>query len=104
MLESSGPAMLAVESMLVMAADTGEETWLERASGLTGDELAENLVKYAPEAEGQDIADSAVSQFLNQRYGDTAAQISDQWADIHDDMLWFETYNDENGLWMNDSE
>ncbi len=104
MLESSGPAMLAVESVLVMACDTGEETWLDRASGLTGDEMAENLVKYAPEAEGQDVADSAVSQFLGQRYGDTAAQLSEQWADVHDDMLWYEAYNEEHDLWQHDNE
>ena len=53
MLESSGPAMLAVETLLAMAADTGEESWLDRASGLTGDELSENLAKYVPEAEGR---------------------------------------------------
>ena len=104
MLESSGAAMLAVESLLVMGADPGEETWLERASGLTGDELAENLVKYAPEAEGQDIAPSAVSQYLGLKYGDTAKVIADQWTDVNEKMLWFENYNEENGLWPQDGE
>ena len=69
MLESSGPAMLIVEIFLALGADPSEDTWLERASGLTGDELAENLVKYAPEAEGQDVAPSAVPQYLGQKYG-----------------------------------
>ena len=104
MLESSGPASLAVESILLLAADTGEETWLDRASGLTGDELSENLVKYAPEAEGQDVAPSAIPQYLGQTYGDTAARLCDQWADVHDDILWFESYNGENGLWQADDE
>ena len=104
MLESSGPASLAVETILVVAADTGEETWLERASGLTGDELSENLVKYAPEAEGQDVAPSAIPQYLGQTYGDTAGLLCNQWNDVHDDIIWFESYNKENGLWQQDDE
>ena len=103
-LESSGPAVLAVEALLAMGTDTGEETWIERASGLTGEDLAENLVKYVPEAAGQDVADSAVSQFLNQKFGDTADVLSNQWHDIHDEMIWYEAYNEENGLWQDDGE
>ena len=103
-LESSGPAILAVESLLVLAADTDEQTWVERASGLTGDDLAENLVKYAPQAAGRDIAPSEVPMYLNERYGDTATTLADQWSTINEDMLWFESYNEENSLWPNDDE
>ena len=104
MLESSGGAMIAVEALLVMGADPGEETWLKRASGLTGDELAENLVKYVPEAEGQDIAPSAVSQYLSQKYGETAKVIAGQWSDVNEQMLWYENYNKENDLWQKENE
>ncbi|MBQ6354508.1 MAG: hypothetical protein IJJ07_06160 [Lachnospiraceae bacterium] len=104
MLESSGPAMLAVESVLVMAADTGEETWIERACKLTGDELEENLPKYVPEAEGQDISDSVAAQYLNQQYGDTAAALAEQWDDINEELRWYESYNDEHGLWQKKAE
>ena len=98
-LESSGPAMFAVESLLTMGTDTGEETWLERASGLTGDEMAENLPKYAPEAEGQDVAESVVAQYLNQKYGDTATMLAEQYLDVHEFFLWYESYCDQHGLW-----
>ena len=54
---------------------------------MTQEDLAENLVKYVPEAAGQDVADSAVSQFLNQKFGDTADVLSNQWHDIHDEMI-----------------
>ena len=104
MLESSGPAMLAVETLLAMAADTGEESWLDRASGLTGDELSENLAKYVPEAEGRDVADSEVPQYLNEKYGDTATILANQYEDVHEDIAWFEAYNEENGLWQEDGE
>lgn len=104
MLESSGPAMLIVEIFLALGADPSEDTWLERASGLTGDELAENLVKYAPEAEGQDVAPSAVPQYLGQKYGDTAATLADQWSEIHEEMTWYETYSNEHDLWSKEDE
>ncbi len=104
LLESSGPAMLIVETLLAISADVNEQTWIERAGGLTGDELAENLVQYAPEAEGQDVAESAVPQFLGQKYGDTASVLADQWEAINEQMVWFENYCNQNDLWEKDGE
>ena len=104
MLESSGPAVLAVESLLALGTDTGKETWIQRASGLTGDELAQNLPKYVPEAEGRDVTDSEANMYLNEKYGDTAAVLVNQGVNIHEEMLWYETYNDENGLWQGEDE
>ena len=103
-LEGSGAAMIAVETLLVLASDTGEESWIERASGLTGDELSENLPNYVPEAAGQDIAPSAIEQYLGQKYGETAEIMAKQWEEIHDDMLWYEDYNEKNDLWPHDDE
>ena len=53
MLESSGASLVLVETFVALGADAGKETWLERAGALTGDELAKNLAKYVPEAQGQ---------------------------------------------------
>ncbi len=103
-LESSGSALLAIEVLLTLAADTGKESWLERASGLTGDEMAENLPKYVPEAEGQDVAESAVYQFLEQHFGDTASLLAEGWEEIHDEMDWFEQYCNEHDLWQGEEE
>ena len=104
MLESSGAALLVMETYLALGADTGEETWLERACGLTGDELSDNLVKYVPEAEGRDISPSEAAVFLKQKYGNTSAELAAQWNDIHDIMTWYEEYNEQNGLWPEDGE
>ncbi len=98
-LESSGPALLVMETFLAFGADPADDTWLERASGLTGDELSENLPKYVPEAEGRDVADSEAYMYLNEKYGDTAAELAVQWTDINDQMVWFEQYCDDNKLW-----
>ena len=103
-LESTGAAVYAVEVALALASDTGEDTWIERAGGLTGDELAENLVKYVPEAEGQDIAPSALDQFLGQKYGNTAQILSEEWFGVNEKMLWYEDYNADHGLWPKDGE
>ena len=99
MLESSGPALLAMETFLAFGADPADDTWLERASGLTGDELSENLSKYVPETEGMDVADSEAYMYLNEKYGDTAATLAVQWEDIHEQMLWYEQYCDDHKLW-----
>ena len=104
MLESSGAGLLAMETFLAFGADTADDTWLDRASGLTRDELAVNLPKYVPEAEGRDVADSEVPQYLSERYGDTAATLADQWSDVHEEMLWLEECNDANDLWPHDGE
>ena len=104
MLESSGPAMLTVEMLLALGTDTAEDTWLQRASGLTGDALSENLEKYVPEAAGQDVAASAAVQYLNGKFADTAVLLAEQWEDVHEEILWFESYNDQNGLWKKDKE
>ena len=103
-LESCGPAVTLVEVCLALAADTGKDTWLDRLSELSEDSLSENLSKYVPEAEGQDVAPSAVNSLLKQHFGGAAKVLSSQWDDIHDIMMWFEEFNNKNDLWPRDGE
>ena len=104
-MESSGAGVIAVETALSLAADPSEDTWLERAAGLTGEDLVENIGNYVPEAaEMGDIADSAALQFLAERFGDAASGLSTQWAGIHEKMLWYESYNEEHDLWPAEDE
>lgn len=103
-LESSGAAVSAIEQLLILASDSGQESWLERLQGLSGDELAENLPKYVPEAAGQKIAPSAVTNLLRQNYSDSARKIASGWREVHDRMLWYENYNESNDLWQHDGE
>ena len=81
-----------MEQMLALASDTGEDTWLQRLSTLSGDGLIQNLSKYCPETEGMDVAESAAYQYLNQHYGDSAKKIANQWQDLNEEMLWYEEY------------
>ena len=104
LLESTGPAVYALEVALALATDLSEDSWLDRAGGLTGDDMYENLPKYVPEAEGLDIAPSAVGQFLGQKYGKSAQILAEQWGDINEKMIWYENYNSEHDLWQHDDE
>ncbi len=103
-LESCGVVVVTIERLLALGADTNGNTWLERLSELSGDAMTENLEKYIPEMEGQDLAPSAVTTLLNQYYGDTAKKLADQWDDVHQMMLDYEAYNDTNDLWQYDGE
>lgn len=103
-LESSGPAVLAVEQCLALATDTAETTWLDRLMELSGDELTENIGKYVPEAAGQKLAPSALTNMLQLNFGDAAASLASQWYDINERMLWYERYNNDNDLWQYDDE
>ena len=91
-LESSGPAVLAIEQTLALATDTAEDTWLDRLDGLTGDDLVDRIAEFAPEAEGQDLAPSAAMTLLAAHFEDYSKILADQWLSVHQDILWYEEY------------
>ena len=91
-LESSGPAVLAIEQTLALATDTAEDTWLDRLDGLTGDDLVDRIAEFAPEAEGQDLAPSAALTQLAAHFEDYSKILADQWLSVHQDILWYEEY------------
>ncbi len=103
-LESSVPAMTAVKMMLAYAADPEENTWLDRLSELTLETLAEHIEEYFPDLAGQNLSASAVTAIINQKFGDAAQILAEQWSDIHEAMVWYETYCEDHGLWQADEE
>ena len=103
-LESSGPAVLIIEQTLALATDTAETSWLDRLNGLSGEALAENIEKYAPEAKGQDLAPSAAMNILASHFEDYFKKLAGDWLGVHEDIRWFENYRDENNLWQEDNE
>ena len=98
-LESSGPAVLIIEQALALAADTAEDSWLDRLDGLTGLALVHRIGEFAPEAKGQDLAPSAAMNLLAARFEDYAKILAAEWINVHEDILWFEQYCDEHDLW-----
>ena len=103
-LESSGPAVSIIEQALALATDTAEDTWLDRLDGLTGRDLVKNIAEYVPSAKGQNLAPSAAMNLLAAHFEDYAKILSTNWADVHNDILWYEQYCDEHDLWQGEDE
>lgn len=103
-LESSGPAVLIIEQTLALATDTAETSWLDRLNGLSGEGLVEHIAEYAPEAKGQDLAPSAAMSLLASHFEDYAKKLAAEWNDVHEDIVWYESYCDDNNLWQEDDE
>ena len=101
-LESSGPALLAVEQALTLAADVSEDTWLDRLgdmSSLSPKDLAEIY------ADGNSsLSDSAALNLLRSKYGDAAKELANGYDAIAQEMRWYEAYKDQYGLRQGDEE
>ena len=103
-LESSGPAVLLLEQTLALATDTAETSWMQRVDGLSGDALVERIAEFAPEVAGQTLAPSAALTLLAARFEDCSKILAAQWIDVHEEILWYENYCSENGLWQEEDE
>ncbi|MBR7038455.1 MAG: hypothetical protein IKI21_04335 [Oscillospiraceae bacterium] len=103
-LESSDPAVLAVEQALVMAADTSEDTWLERLSDMSGVDLAENIEYLVPSAAGKDLSPSAAQALLRTTYGDAAASLAAGYETVQQKLIWYESYMTNNDLVQHEGE
>ena len=103
-LESSGLAVLIIEQALALATDTAETSWLDRLNGLSGEGLVERIAEFAPEAAGQNLARSAALSLLASHFEDYAKNLAAEWIDVHEDIVWYETYCVENGLIQEEDE
>ena len=103
-LESSGPAVLMIEQALALATDTAETSWLDRLNGLSGEGLVERIAEFAPEVKGQNLARSAAMSLLAAHFEDYAKELAADWIDVHENILWYETYCNENNLWPEENE
>ena len=103
-LESSGPAVLIIEQTLALATDTAKTSWLDRLNGLSGEGLVERIAEFAPEAKGQNLARSAALSLLAAHFEDYAKVLAAEWINVHEDVVWYETYCAENGLIQEEDE
>ncbi len=101
-LESTGPAVQNVEKILALATDTNENSWLDRLDGLTGEDLVERIAEFAPEAKGQNLAPSAAMSLLAAHFEDYSKLLASDWINVHEDILWFEKYCEDNDLVQGD--
>ena len=103
-LESTAPAVIAVEQALAMATDTADTTWLERLPDYADDGLLDHLTELVPEAKGKRITESIAMNYIRASFGDTAEALAEDWYDINEELIWFEEYCEGNGLAQEEGE
>ena len=103
-LESTGFAVIAIEQILALATDANEDSWLDRLDSFTGTDLTDRIGELVPEVAGQDLAPSAALGVLAEYYEDSAKILAERWTDVHEDILWFEEYCQENGFLDDENE
>ena len=78
--QSNGKATLMMENLLVRAADTNENTWLDRFAGINYDNLVDATGMTPTDAETE----------LAKLYDDDANILLDSWNNLRDDLLGYD--------------
>ena len=78
--QSNGKATLMMENLLVRAADTNENTWLDRFAGINYDNLVDATGMTPTDAETE----------LAKLYDDDANTLLDSWNNLRDDLLGYD--------------
>ena len=82
--QSNGKATLMMENLITRAADTGEESWLDRFTGITYGDLADSMDMLPTDAEAE----------LAKMYQSDAKTILSMYADFRENLLKYDTYKD----------
>ena len=98
-LESTGAAVMLVEQALALATDKAKSSWLDRAKNLTGTALIKNIGTVIPSLKGKKLTASQAMQQLNAHFEDYAKILQENYNGLREDIIWFEQYSDDNGLW-----
>jgi hypothetical protein len=99
-LESTGTAVMFVEQALALATDKAKSSWLDRAKNLTGTALIKNIGTVIPSLKGKKLTASQAIQQLNAHFEDYAKILQQNYNGLREDIIWFEQYSDDNGLWQ----
>ena len=74
--QSNGKATLMMENLITRAADTDEESWLDRFAGITYEDLEDSM----------DMLPSDAASELAQMYDDDARKILKMWGDLQEEL------------------
>ncbi|MBQ4238880.1 MAG: hypothetical protein II698_06180, partial [Ruminococcus sp.] len=89
LMQGNSQIILLIEQVLAMAADTNDNTWLERLSALGPDGLEQ---KYAKKG----IRPAEYEKEMASLYDDTARIILENWVDFSTSLLAYEQVRNEN--------
>ena len=86
MLQGNSEVIKSVELLLSMATDTADDTWLDRFSKLTYDDLLDQVAKKQPKLN----TEAKQLQYLDNIYGSIAGIIAEDMANIRDKLNAYE--------------
>ncbi|MBP0973008.1 MAG: hypothetical protein J5851_03780, partial [Oscillospiraceae bacterium] len=103
-LEGSVFTVTSMEQLIGLSTDTDEGGWLARLSDLSGVDLANHIEYVLPEKAGQNLSRSAAQNELDLRFGDYAKKLSSGYYAVSSDLMFVQTYLEENELLQGDNE
>ncbi|MCR4643985.1 MAG: hypothetical protein K5695_01070, partial [Oscillospiraceae bacterium] len=89
-LEGSAAFVSLTSEVLALAADTNEDTWLERLSDMSHLGTKELAELYA--GGSSSLSDSAAESLLMSKFGDAAAKLAEDRYAVQSDLLWYRSY------------
>ena len=78
LMQANGRATLTMETLLTKAADSSDDTWIDRLSETGLDDLMDQVEKENPSLTSR----TDLMAELDRRYGDTAEKLLDKWEDL----------------------
>ena len=103
-LEGSVLTVSSMEQLIGLSTDTDEDGWLVRLGDISGVDLASNIEYVLPETAGQNLSRSAAQSKLDLKFGDCAKKLSSGYFEVRSDLMFVQTYLEENDLLQGDNE
>ena len=82
--QSNGKATLLMENLITRAADTGDDTWLDRFAGVTYDDLEDSVDMLPTDAKFE----------LAKMYDDDARKILKMWGSLREELEEYDFYKE----------
>nr|MCR4644600.1 hypothetical protein [Oscillospiraceae bacterium] len=95
-LESTGVTLLSVEKALALAADSNEDSWLERLADMSYLDMKTMAELYVDG--NASLSDSAAQTLLMSKYGDAAESLAKEYDGIQQELIWYRGYIEANQL------
>ncbi|MBO6108516.1 MAG: hypothetical protein J6P16_03820 [Eubacterium sp.] len=91
LMQANGQAVLTMETLLTKAADTEDNTWVDRFASTTLEDLEERIQSEKTGLTSQ----SDVYNELDKKYNDTAKALLEKWKLFNDEVINYEDTADE---------
>lgn len=86
LMQANGRATLAIEMLLTRATDPGDDTWIDRMSETSLEDLKDRIKEEEPQLK----SNSDVNEALDKKYQDTAKVLLGKWKKFQKDLSGYE--------------